>query len=335
MTADKTGPPPTFLSDLTLRQLLSFRAVAQEGSFHAAADALDYTQSAVSQHVATLEATLGVRLFERARGRRTVALTEAGRLFLRHVTAITNRLQAARADLLAYAAGELGTLRVGVYASVGSQILPSILQRFALAWPGVDVQLSEAPDQGLLDGIELGSIDLTFGALPLPAGPFRAEELARDPWVLVVAADSPLAAVGAPPPVSVLESLRLISFRATGAATLLIDDLRRRGLTLDFALRTDDNMTVQAMARAGLGAALMPLLAVDRADPGVAIVPLGLPPRRIALVWHGERFRTPASRAFAEIAAAVCVPIAAELDAFGPAGRAASPGPPGGEPAAR
>ena len=66
---------PDALSDFSLRQLLSFRAVAQEGSFHAAADALDYTQSAVSQHVATLESALGVRLFDRGRGRRTVALT--------------------------------------------------------------------------------------------------------------------------------------------------------------------------------------------------------------------------------------------------------------------
>ena len=106
---------PDALSDLTLRQLLSFRAVAEEGSFHGAADALDYTQSAVSQHVAALEAGLGVRLFDRSRGRRTVTLTEAGELLLRHVVAITNRLQAARADLLAYAAGETGTLRVGVF----------------------------------------------------------------------------------------------------------------------------------------------------------------------------------------------------------------------------
>ena len=59
---------PDALTDLSLRQLLSFRAVANEGSFHGAADALDYTQSAVSQHVMALEAALGVRLFDRGRG---------------------------------------------------------------------------------------------------------------------------------------------------------------------------------------------------------------------------------------------------------------------------
>src|SRR3954468_2489816 len=121
-----TGPRvlPDALSDLSLRQLLSFRAVADEGSFHGAADALDYTQSAVSQHVMGLEGALGVRLFDRGRGRRTVELTEAGRLLLRHAESITDRLQAARADLLAYAAGESGTLRVGGYRGAGQNVLP-------------------------------------------------------------------------------------------------------------------------------------------------------------------------------------------------------------------
>ena len=135
---------PDALSDLSLRQLLSFRAVADEGIFHGAADALDYTQSAVSQHVMGLEAALGVRLFDRGRGRRTVELTEAGTLLLRHVESITDRLQAARADLSRTRRGRPGTLRIGVYQSVGTRILPAIIGRFAEAWPGVEVQLMEA-----------------------------------------------------------------------------------------------------------------------------------------------------------------------------------------------
>ena len=84
-------------------------------------------------------------------------LTEAGRLLLRHVETITDRLQAARADLLAYAAGETGTLRVGVYQSVGTRVLPAIIGRFGEAWPGVEVQLTEAnSDQGLFELVEPG-----------------------------------------------------------------------------------------------------------------------------------------------------------------------------------
>src|SRR6478752_4273019 len=221
---------PDALSDLSLRQLLSFRAVADEGSFHGAADSLDYTQSAVSQHVMGLEAALGVRLFDRGRGRRTVELTEAGRLLQRHVVTITDRLQAARADLLAYAAGETGTLRVGVYQSIGTRILPAIIGRFAEAWPGVEVQLREAAsDEGLMDLVEPGQLDLTFGVLPVPDGPFEGVELIRDPFVLVVPAGSPLAGMTSFPSIELISEQRLIGFRSCRSTKWVESQIRLAG----------------------------------------------------------------------------------------------------------
>ncbi len=304
---------PEALADVSLRQLLSFQAVAEHGSFHGAADALDYTQSAVSQHIASLESALGVRLFNRGRGRRAVTITEAGQLLLRHVNAISTRLQAARADLLAYAAGEHGTLRVGVYSSVGSKLLPAIVKRFGATWPGIEVELSEAPDQGLLDLVELGRLDLTFGSLPLPDGPFEAVELVRDPWVLLAATGSKAALLPPHPPMRGIAALRLIGFRSAGSTQTVERALRAKGYEAQFVFRSDDNATVQAMAGARLGTALMPLLAVTPGDPAVTVIPTDLPPRRIALIWHRERYRTPAARAFVDIASHVCMEHAAEL----------------------
>jgi DNA-binding transcriptional LysR family regulator len=77
--------------------------------------------------------------------------------------------------------------------------------------------------------------------------------------------------------------------------------------------RSEDNATVQAMAGAGLGVALMPVLAVAPGDPSIVVIPTDLPPRRVALIWHRERYRPPAARAFVEIAREVCVEHAAEL----------------------
>ena len=301
---------PEALSDVSLRQLLSFRAVADEGSFHGAADALDYTQSAVSQHVMALEAALGVRLFDRARGRRTVELTEAGDLLLRHVVTITDRLQAARADLVAYAAGETGTLRVGVYQSVGTRILPAIIARFTEAWPGVEVRLVEAAsDEGLMGMVQPGLLDLTFGVLPLPDGPFDGVELLSDPFVLVTAMSSPLAGLTGMPSLQLIGEQRLIGFRSCRSTSWLEGHLRANGHEPNFVFRSEDNGTVQAMASAGLGTAVVPLLAVDRSDPTVAIIPTDLEPRRIALMWHRDRYRSPASRAFVDIARdAMCRP---------------------------
>ena len=315
-----TPVPPVLgeaLSDLSLRQLLSFRAVAEEGSFHAAADALDYTQSAVSQHVMGLEAALGVRLFDRSRGRRTVALTDAGSLLLRHVVHIADRLQAARADLLAYAAGETGTVRVGVYQSVGTRILPAVIARFARAWPGVEVQLSEAAsDQGLMNLVEPGRLDLTFGVLPLPPGPFEGVELVRDPFVLVTAAGSELASTPGTPSIELIGAQRLIGFRSCRSTRVIEEHLRANGTEASFVFRSEDNGTVQAMAGAGLGTALVPFLASDPSDPAVAIIPTDLPARRVALIWHRDRYRSPASRAFVDIAVEVCKGLSTELDAL-------------------
>lgn len=316
MRLDLSTPAPVLpdaLADVSLRQLLSFQAVAEHGSFHAAADALDYTQSAVSQHIAALEAALGVRLFDRGRGRRTVTLTEAGSLLLRHVTRISMRLQAARADLLAYAAGEHGTLRVGVYSSVGSKLLPAIAQRFGERWPGIEMELSEAPDQGLLDLIEQGRLDLTFGSLPLPDGPFEAVELVSDPWLLLAATGSKAAQIAPNPSLRTIAAQRLIGFRSAGSTQALERLMRSKGHEPQFVFRSEDNATVQAMAAAGLGVALMPVLAVTPGDPGVVVIPTDLPPRRVALIWHRERYRTPAARAFVESALTVCREHADEL----------------------
>jgi DNA-binding transcriptional LysR family regulator len=315
-------PPPSrllpeALSDVSLRQLLSFRAVAAEGSFHGAAAALDYTQSAVSQHVMALETALGVRLFDRSRGRRTIALTEAGSLLLRHVEAIADRLEAARADLLAYAAGETGTVRVGVYQSVGTRILPAVISRFAELWPRVEVKLTEsASDEGLLELVGPGRLDLSFGVLPLPPGPFEAVELLHDPYVLVTAPGSRLATT--PPAHRSLELIdgeRLLGSRLCRSTRWVEEELRGRGLQPDFVFRSEDNGTVQAMAAAGLGTALVPFLAVDPTDHGVVILPTDLPPRRIALIWHRDRYRSPAARAFVDIARALCEVVARELAA--------------------
>ena len=87
------------------------------------------------------------------------------------------------------------------------------------------------------------------------------------------------------------------------------EQLRSRGVEPNFVFRSEDNGTVQAMAGAGLGIALVPLLAVDPADPSVVLVPTDLPPRRIALIWHRDRYRSPAAEAFARIALEVCAEL--------------------------
>src|SRR5213593_4646051 len=185
---------PDNWQSVDLKHLRALRAVAARGTFWAAAEELHESLSTVSDHVGALEALIGQRLVERSRGRRTVEVTEAGRLLLGHAAAIEARLKAAEADFRAYAAGVSGSLRIGIYQSVANKVLPEVMRRFKERWPDVDVQVTEAAhDNELVDAVERGDLDVSFAIQPIGEGPFELRELMQDPYVVLTAANSPLA----------------------------------------------------------------------------------------------------------------------------------------------
>ncbi len=294
---------------LDLRHLIALKAVADEGSFGRAAASLGYTQSAISQQIAMLERIVGTRLVERPGGPRPISLTEAGRVLLRHAEGISARLKAAQADLAALRAGEAGPLRVGTFQSVGTRILPTLLRSFAREHPQVEVELYESPDDiELLELVERGELDLTFLMLPLEPGPFEAIELLRDPYFLLVPADSPFADLGRAPTLKEIAAQPLIGFSQCRATLQLESTLASSGRTPRFVFRSDNNGTVQGLVGAGVGLSLVPRLAIDESDESVVAIDLGnrVPPRLIGLAWHRDRLRTGAAQAFIENAVAVC-----------------------------
>jgi DNA-binding transcriptional LysR family regulator len=298
-----------------VRHLAALEAVAREGTFGRAAEHLGYTQSAVSQQVASLERIVGERLIDRPGGPRSLSLTDAGALLLRHAEAIMARLEAAQADMAALRAGESGALRVGTYQSVGARVLPMLMRRFVTAWPGIDLTLMEpATDPELYARIEHGDLDLAFCSPPLPEGPFEALELMSDPYVLVVPADSDLAGRKAAS-LADLGALPVIGSQSCSAGHLAESIIRTQGFELEYAFRSDDNGTIQGLVAAGFGAALVPLLAVAPGDERVQVIGLEppVPPRPIAVVWHRDRHRSPAARAFIELASEICADVEREL----------------------
>jgi molybdate transport repressor ModE-like protein len=296
-----------------LKHLRALRAVAGTGTFWAAAEQLSESLSTVSDHIAALESLIGQRLIERSRGRRTVELTGAGRLLLVHTNAIESRLRAAEADFNAFAAGLSGTLRVGIFQSVSNKVLPEVLRRFKARWPDVDVALKEAGrDDELEVPIERGELDISFGVEPIPEGPFEIRRLMVDPYVLLVAAGSPMA--GRRLTVADLKDAPMIGFQVGRSERLLEDFLLGRGVRPRMVFRSNDNGTVQGMVAAGIGVALAPLLAVDQSDPRVVLVELAepVPPRTLVLLWHRDRYRLPTALAFIETAVAVGAEIERE-----------------------
>jgi molybdate transport repressor ModE-like protein len=293
---------PNRLLGVELRHLAALEAVARTRSFGAAARELGYTQSAVSQQIAQLEKLVGQRLVERPGGPRPVDLTEAGRLLLRHADSIVAHLDAAKADMAALEEGAAGSLRVGIYQSVGARILPALLRRFQEEFPRIDVEVREETDAAdLLRLLEHGELDLTFADLPLPEGPFESQEILVDPYVLLVSAKSELAERDTAPTLRSLAGVPLIGWRSTDEPERY---LRGHVPDLNVVFRTDDNGTMTALVADDHGAAVVPRLVVNPRNPAVIALPLGsrIPPRHIAIVSHRDRYRSPAAAAFTELA---------------------------------
>jgi len=291
-----------------MRHFAALEAVSRSGSFGRAARELGYTQSAVSQQIAQLERIVGQRLFHRPGGPRPVEATEAGLLLLRHADAIVAQLDAARADMAALAEGEAGTLRVGIYQSVGARLLPALVRRFRAQWPRVGVRVREesaAPD--LLRLLEHGELDLTFAELPLREGPFEWAELLQDPYVLLVSARSELADLETAPSFRDVAKLPLIGRRSTDEPDRF---LAGRVPELNVIFRTDDNGTLAALVAENLGVSIEPRLVVDPRDRDVKMLPFGsrIPPRTLVLAWHRDRYRSQAAQAFVELAREVAAP---------------------------
>ncbi len=294
---------PDNWASVELKHLRALRAVSETGTFWAASEALNSSLSTVSDHIGELETLVGQRLVERSRGRRTVRLTDAARLLLGHADAIEWRLRAAQADFEAYAAGRSGALRVGVYQSLATKVLPEVMRRFQARWPEVDVRLTEGVhDQELLDAVERGELDVTFAIEPIPEGPFEVRQLMRDPYVVLTAGGD-----RSPIRLAELDGAPMVAFQQGKHQDQVEAFLLGRGVRPRIVFRSHDNGTVQAMVASGLGVALAPLLTVEENDPRVQLRQTDepVPPRTLVVAWHRDRYRPPAAQAFIETAITV------------------------------
>src|ERR1700754_1430644 len=124
-------------------RLMVLRAVAHELSFSRAAETLSLSQPSVSHQIALLETEIGIRLFDRDRGRRGLRLTHAGDVLLEHADHVGWRLQLADAPTSELAAEHLGQVRLGSFPTALAGFVPSAIRRLRDADSGLRVVLSE------------------------------------------------------------------------------------------------------------------------------------------------------------------------------------------------
>ena len=147
-------------SDFTFHQLRSFVAVAEELSFRRAAERLHISQPPLSRQIRSLEASLGVALFDR--GRRNVMLTAAGKLFLTEASGLVEAADRARQLARAVHDGRVGSIRVGYTEPAAFDLLPHVLARFRQRLPDVDLELQEMHSFEAVRQLEQRKVDVAY-----------------------------------------------------------------------------------------------------------------------------------------------------------------------------
>jgi DNA-binding transcriptional LysR family regulator len=292
----------TRLRDVEIKHLIALEAVAEEGTFGKAATRLGYTQSAVSQQIAGLERIVGAPVFDRPGGPRPVELTPLGGLLLEHARDVLRRVDATGDTVDRFLRGETGRLLVGTFQSITTSILPTIVGRMRDESPDVDIRLIESNDKETFPGaLARGEMDVAF-TLDDGWPDLETELLFDDPYLVVTELDHGRCG---PFPTQDLVDTGLVGYQVTSCQQDIEDGLNAvvKG-ELDWVFRTNDNIAVVALVRAGMGAAVVPRLAVDVRDPTVAVHEMDppIPPRRVGLSWKAGRTLSPVARRFLEIA---------------------------------
>src|ERR1022692_2604833 len=145
---------------LQMGRLRVFVEVAKQGSISAAAEELSYTQSAVSQQIAALEAETGVTLLERLP--RGVRLTPAGGGLVTYAQGVVARLQAAEAEMAAIAGLRGGQLRMASFPTAGATLMPLAIAIFRAQHPEVELTLAEGEPEEMAPRLSAGEFDIAL-----------------------------------------------------------------------------------------------------------------------------------------------------------------------------
>ncbi len=299
------------LRELDVRHLQALDTVAREGTFGRAATSLGYTQSAISQQIATLERLVDGRVFDRPGGPRPVELTPLGARLLEGAREVLGRIDALDADLERFRTGEVGRLTIGTFQSTSTALLPLLVAELRSHFPEIEISGFETDDDdALAERLRRGELDLSFTAGDWGSD-FEQIPLLDDPFVVVA---RPGQFAPGPVPVSVLAGEPLIGQPPQTACQLANETaLRERGLDPNYVFRSGDNTTVTAMVRSGLGVAVLPLLCVEADDPRLALHPVepSMPDRPIGLAWRAGRTLAPVAERFVELAGRAGAELAA------------------------
>ncbi|MGW0516915.1 LysR family transcriptional regulator [Crossiella sp. NPDC003009] len=283
---------------LDLGRLRALHAVAVHGSVNAAAAALGYTPSAVSQQLAKLERETGTVLLER-RGR-GIALTDAAEDLAGTAKQVLALVEQAEVRLEEQRGTPIGRLSVATFATAARGLMPGPLAELARAYPELDVRLTELDPHLAVDLVARGELDLAVvhdwenTPLAMPEGLARTD-IGVDVADVLLHQDHPLATRTELSPLELVGARWICQPPGSICHDWLIRTLRGGGVEPVLAHQVTEYQSQLALAARGLGVCLLPRLGRGPVPEGVVVRPLvPTPTRRLFAVWRQQATRRPA-----------------------------------------
>ena len=295
---------------LNVGRLRVLTEVVRNGSFSGAAEALSYTQSAVSQAIARLEAETGATLIVRDRG--GVRPTAAGASLVEHAEGIFARIEAAETDLAAVLGIRAGRLRMASFPSAGATLMPLAIARFRQRHPDVALALAEGEPDEIAPRLRAGEFDLALlfefpGERERHGARLRTRLLLEDPMLVAPPVEHALAGKRALSLADLREEDWVQTSATSPCARFVVRACLAAGFEPKVTFESDDYETVQGLVAAGVGVALIPHLALTHVHPGIVVRALSprSPARRVVAATLVAAGVSPAAGTMIEILAEV------------------------------
>ncbi|MEB5972351.1 LysR substrate-binding domain-containing protein [Pantoea dispersa] len=281
----------------TLRQLRTFVAVAQHGSFSQAGQAIGLSQSAVSHSIKELEAEMGVRLLDRTT--REVLLSEAGQQLATRLERLLEELNTTLLDVRSYGEQRSGTVRVAASQTPSAHLMPQCLASSQQRYPDIRVILHDRVQQWVLQSVRNAEVDFGIVIGPLQDADFDSEEILQEPFLLLCHQDDALAQVQQAQWSMLAGRAMVLQDYASGSRLLVDAALQRLALDVQVVQEIGHPATLYPMVEAGIGISILPALALPLPSGRKLTVRRLYPEinRSLMLIKRKNRSLTPAAEA--------------------------------------
>lgn len=280
---------------MNLRDLRYLVALAEHRHFGRAAEASFVSQPTLSMQIKKLEEELGVELIER--NPRHLLLTAAGERVVERARVVLREADQIREIARRSQNPESGSLRIGLFPTLGPYLLPHVIPPAHLRFPELEMLLVEEKTEDVLRDLRDGQLDVGVLALPVHDDALHMEPLFDEPFVLAVPANHPLAKHPGPIPLSAIEGENLLLLEDGHCLRdQALEVCQLAGASERSGFRATSLETLRQMVAAGVGITLLPLLAVQppvAVSDDIRLIPFQspAPTRRIALFWRNTSAR--------------------------------------------